>query len=132
MAGRPPPAQEAGRAERDRAGADRGQIGRGRAQPADLADEGLVGDGLGHAEAAGHAEHVAAVDVGQSREAREGQAVGAERQAADAGQDHLRARQANEELLRAGEIEGGDAGIEGEDDAGHGGLLAVDGRFSHS
>ena len=121
MAGRPLAPQEPGRGQGQRAGAHRGQVLGPLAQALDLTHEGGVDDGLGDAEAARHAQHVAPIDVRQAGEVGEGQAVALDRLAGDAGDDHLRVRQARQELLRAGEVQVGDARIEGENDAGLGG-----------
>jgi len=65
----------------------------------------------------GDAEQVAGLDVAIGGQAGEGQAVGLHLSALEAGHRHLRAGQAGEELMRPGEVEMGDSGVDGEDNA---------------
>jgi hypothetical protein len=76
--------------------------------------------------AAGDAEDVALLDGVEPLETGEGQAIGLKLAAVLPGHRHPRAGQAAEKLMRAGEVEMGDTGVEGEDNVqrggGHGGV----------
>jgi hypothetical protein len=118
------PLQQPGRAQQQRAGADRGHVARPGRQPAQLVEEGLVGHRLGRAEAAGHAQQVAVLDIGQPRHAGEHQALGLDLAARLAGDHHLGAGQAAEDLVRPGEVQVGDIGEQGEHDVERRGVWA--------
>ena len=124
MAGGALAGEEPGGAQDQRAGAHRGDVARPAAEPPDLAHERRVRHRLHGAEAARHAEHVAALDLRQVGEARERQPVRFDVLAAHRRRGHLGVGRPHQHLMRAGEIKVGDARIEGEDDAelGHAGL----------
>jgi hypothetical protein len=121
VAGGAPALQQAGRRQRQRAGAHRRHDTRIGAQPLQLRDEDRVFHRRDDAEAARHQQHVGVFDRGQRLRVEAQAAVGVDHAAGGRRQHAAGAGQPPQHLVRAGEVELGDAREQREDDGGHGG-----------
>ena len=102
---RPACPQEPGGTQDQRSRADRGGVPGPGGEAPDRGHVARVGDRLGDAAAARHAEHVASLHRAEVGEVGETQSNGVHWLAATRGDDHDRARHPGKELVRPGEVE---------------------------